>query len=74
MGTFPQTFRQVKEWLILELHETIRVPYIVTHPIVFVLFCDHDWQGGEFKVMKNGHLLVFLSVGSFSPSFLQVKG
>ena len=31
-------FEQVKEWLILELHETIKVSHILACPIVFILF------------------------------------
>ena len=38
MGSFSQVLRQVKEWLILELYETIRVPDIVAYPIVFICF------------------------------------
>ena len=40
LGPFPQVFRQVKEWLILELHEMIRVSLAVASLIVFILFCD----------------------------------
>ena len=37
---FPQVFGQVKEWLILELHEMIRMPHVVAYPKVFILVCD----------------------------------
>ena len=40
LGTFPQVFRHVKMWLILELHEIIRVSHLVTCPVVFILFDD----------------------------------
>ena len=32
---FPYVFRQVKEWLTLQLHEMIRLPHAVACPIVF---------------------------------------
>ena len=62
----------MREWPILELHETIRVSYAVVRPIVFILF--YDVQGGVFKHMKNDHLLVFLALWvPFSLVFGQVK-
>ena len=42
LGLFSQVFMQVRDWLILELHEMIRVPHIVTFPILFILFYDWD--------------------------------
>ena len=60
----------MKEWLILELHETIRVSHVVAGPIVFILFYDRDGQGGVFNVMKNDHLLIFLAVWVLFPKFL----
>ena len=59
---FPQAFKQVKGWFILELHETIRVSHAVACPIVFILFFDRDEQGGVLKVMKNDYFLVLLAV------------
>ena len=55
LSPFPQVSRQLKEWLIFELHETMRVPYIVACPIVFLLFYEEGF-------MKNDHVLVFLAV------------
>ena len=69
-GHFPQVFEQVNEWLILELHEMIKVPHLVASPIVFILFYDRDWQGGVLKLMKNDHFLVFLAVWVLFPMFL----
>ena len=74
LGPFPQVFRQVKEWLILELHEMIRVSLVVASLIVFILFCDWDGQGGMFKVMENYHFLnMFSRLGSFLELFGRVK-
>ena len=39
-GTFPQVFRQVKECLILQLHEMIRAIHEFACPSVFILFQD----------------------------------
>ena len=64
----------MREWPILELHETIRVSYAVVCPIVFILFYDRDMEEGVFKHMKNDHLLVFLAVWVLFPLvFGQVK-
>ena len=35
LDTFPQVFMQVKECLVLQLHEMVRVVYEVACPIVF---------------------------------------
>ena len=67
---FPQVFGQVKEWIMIELHQIIRLPHIVAFPIVFILFYKRDSQGGVFKVIKNDHFLVFLVVWGLIPKFL----
>ena len=41
---FPQVFRQVKDILILQLHEMIKAPHVAVCPIVFILFYGLDWQ------------------------------
>ena len=69
LGSFSWVFGQVKEWPILELYETIRVPHIVACPIVFLLFYERSWQGRVFKFMKNNNFYCFLPFGSLSPSF-----
>ena len=46
MGHFPQVFGQVNEWLILELHEIIRVPDVVAYTMELNLLCDRRQQGG----------------------------
>ena len=38
-------------------------------PIVFILFCDRDWDGRVLKLMKNDHFLVFLAVWCSFPTF-----
>ena len=64
----------MREWPILELHETIRVSYAVVCPIVFILFYDRDVEEGVLKHMKNDHLFVFLAVWVLFPLvFGQVK-
>ena len=68
---FAQVFRQVKECLILQLHEMIRVLHEVACPIVFILFYDPYWQEGVFKLMKNYHIFSIFS--RFCP-FPQVFG
>ena len=52
LGTFPQVFRHAKEVLILQLHETIRLPHIDASPIDFLLFYQQSCQGGVFKLWK----------------------
>ena len=42
-GLFPLVFGQVNEWLILELHEIIRVLHRVVFPVIFILFDDRNW-------------------------------
>ena len=70
LGSFPWVFGQVKEWPIFELYETIRVPHIVARPFVFILSYERSCQGRVFKIMKNDHFLVFLSVWVLFPDFL----
>ena len=62
LDPFNQVFRKVKEWLLLELYEMIRVPHAFASPLVFILFYDRGWQVEVFKFMKNYHSLVFLTV------------
>ena len=50
---FPKVFWQVKKWLILKLHEMIRVLQVVACPITFILLCDLFRSGGVLKPMKN---------------------
>ena len=40
LGSFSQVFGKVKEWLILELHEIIRVPHLVSCLAGFNFLCD----------------------------------
>ena len=75
MGTFPQVFGQVKEFLKLGLHKIIRVSHVVACSIVFILFYEQSWQGEVFKVMKNDHFFsAFRRLGPFPQDFGQLKG
>ena len=67
---FPQVYKQLKEWLILQLYETMRMLHIVVCPIVFLLFYERGWQRGVFKVMKNDLFLVFLVIWVLFSKFL----
>ena len=67
---FSPSFRQVREWPTLELHETIRVSHAVACLIVFILFYVQDWQEGVLKHMKNDNFLVSLAVWVFLSKFL----
>ena len=72
LGDFPPVFGQVKEWLILELYETIRVLYVVAFPLFFVL-----WSRWERRNVQSYEKWSFLSVFSplrhFPQHFGQVK-
>ena len=50
---FHKVFWQVKKWLILKLHEMIRVLQVVACPINFILLCDLFRSGGVPKPTKN---------------------
>ena len=75
LGHFTQVFRQLKEWLILELHKTIRVSHAVACPIVLILFYDRDLQGGRSaqRYDKWSFFSIFSSLGHFPQVFGQVK-
>ena len=62
LGTFPQVFGQVKEWLILELQEMIKVPHEIACAIDFDLICNRGQQGKVLKPTKNDHFQLFLVV------------
>ena len=70
LSLFSQVFEQVKERLILELHEMIKVPEAVACQIVFILFYDRDRQGGIFKVLENDLFLLCLAGWVLFPMFL----
>ena len=69
LGPFPEVFGQVKEWLIFELHEMIKVPYAVSCPMDFNLLCGPVQKGGVLRLMKNDQFLVFLTVWVLFPKF-----
>ena len=70
LGHFFQVFWQVKEWLILELHEMIKVPHAVSFPMNFDLLCYRVQQRGVLKRMKNDYFLVFSVVRVIFPTIL----
>ena len=70
LGPFLKFLGQVKEWLILDLHEMIRMSYVVAFPMVFNLLCDLGQQGGVLKLMKNDLFYVFLDVWTLFPKVL----
>ena len=68
LGLLPQVFRQVKEHLILQLHEMIRVLHEVACPIVFFFFFMIDIGREECSNLLNIIIfLVFLAVLVFFP-------
>ena len=71
MDPFSQVAIKVKKWLILEVHEMIRVLHLVACPMVFNLLCDRVHQGGMLKLVKNDYFLVFLTI---PPSFWAAYG
>ena len=70
---FPQVCGQVKEQLLLELHEMIRVSHAVACPMGFNLFCDRGQQGGVQIYKKLSFSGIFSRLSSFSQDFGQVK-
>ena len=50
LAPYPQVFGQVNEWLIVGLHEMIRVPHVVACPMDFNLLWDRGHQGGVLKL------------------------
>ena len=71
---FPQVFRQVKECIVLQLHEMVRVLHMVAcaNVFFFFFFYGRDWQGRMLRFMKNDNFLnIFISLAS-SPSFWAV--
>ena len=71
LGPFPQALWEVKECLVLQLHEVIRVLHVILCPIVFIFFYDWYWQGGVLKLLKNNH---FFSIFSHFGNFPQAIG
>ena len=61
LGPLPQVFGQVKEWLVIELHEVIGVPHVVLCAVDFNLLCDWGQQGGMLRPVKNDDFKVFLA-------------
>ena len=71
LGPLLDVFRQVRDKLILESHEMMRVSHVVACPIVFILFYVWDWLRAVFKIVENNLFLVFLAGWVLFPMFLQ---
>ena len=72
LGPFPQIFGQVKEWLILELCEMIKVPtHIVACPMVFLFWRIEDLRIAESYVKSFSSM--FGSGGPLPHDFRQVQ-
>ena len=61
LDSFPQVFRQVKECLVLQLREMVRVLHEVACPFVFILFYDRYLKGRVLKFMKRYHVFRIFS-------------
>ena len=70
LDPFPHVFVQVKGWLILKLHEMIRVAHLVAFLRVFNLLYAQTWQERVFKVTEKNLFLLFLAVWGFFSKFL----
>ena len=70
LGRFPQVFRQVKKWLILGLHEMIRVLHLNVYLVTVFLFCFTILVGRvkRSNLWKMLHFKQFLAFGFFSSS------
>ena len=68
LDSFSQDFRQVREWLILQLHEMIRVLHVVACPIVCTSFMvgigiEECWKLSKMIIFKKYfHQFLFLSL------------
>ena len=70
LGNFLHVFGQVKELLIFEVQEMIRVSDFVACPMNVNLLCDLGQQGGVLKLLKKYHFLIFADVWVSSLSYL----
>ena len=72
LGHFPQVFGQVKDWLVLQFNEMIKVPNAVAFPMDFALL-SRGQQRGVLKRMKNDYFLVFSTIRVIFPCFWVCK-
>ena len=71
---FPQDFRQVKECLILRLHEMIRVPHEVAFPVIFLFVLWSRLAGRSAQTYERYSVSsIFSRLGPFPHVFGQVK-
>ena len=72
---FPQDFRQVKECLILKLHEMIRLPHEVACPVVFLFVLWSRLAGRSAQMYERYSVFsIFSRLGPVPHVFGQVKG
>ena len=55
LSPFLRLFGIVKEWIITELHEMLRISHVVACPIDFILLWDQSRQRGSQKLIKNDY-------------------
>ena len=66
-------FGQAKKWLMLKLHEMIRVSHAVACSFISILLCDLGRHGGVPKFIKNDQCLsIFNCWEPFRQTFGQV--
>ena len=63
---FLEDFGQIKEWLILELYEMIKVSHLFACPIVFIFLANlvGIWECSNFN-----HFYVIFTIWVLSPTF-----
>ena len=68
---FPQVIGQVKQWLLLEIHEAIRVVHAIACTMDFNLLCDLGHRLGEHKMLM---LQIFILFWPFTLTFRVSQG
>lgn len=61
LGPFLLKFGQVMKWFKLELHEIIRIWYVMACPMVFVLSCGRVWSRSAGKGAQTCESWLFFS-------------
>ena len=56
LGYYSPIFGQFIEYLLLKLHEMIRMSHVVEFLIVFIVLGNLGWHGKVLKCMKNAQL------------------
>ena len=75
LSPFPQVFRQVKKWLMLELNKISRLSHFFPCPIVFIsLNMSEVVMEKCSKLWKKINFIVFNRLSPFLQTFRQIKG